>query len=146
MFFHSLNMFNLFDSIFFVDRDIKRQLSINVDKFNKWYFWITNVLDVTKDTALIFSHNFVNRVINLSLLIFFNVINQNSHINVTIWQVQFCGKWSEVLHFCLWIFLCYERLDSKYYWEKLQVKDLHSCFVLFLCRSYVLEKLYSLIM
>lgn len=110
--FHFMDMIHLFKAISFIDRNVKRQLSINMNHFNQRHFWVTNVLYITKCSSFIFSNNLMDCIIDFSFFILLNVINQNSNIDITIWQVQFCSKWTKILNTRLRVLFINHLFDS----------------------------------
>lgn len=61
-------------------------------KLDERNFGVSDVLNVTKDQALVLADDFVDGVVNLSLLILHNILYQHSDINITVREVQLCGE------------------------------------------------------
>lgn len=107
-----------------------------MNHFNQRHFWVTNVLYITKGSSFIFSNDFVNRIVDFSFIVLLNVINQHSNIDITIWQVQLCSKWSKILDTCLRVLFINHLFDSKL-WKKntgwIFSVLFHALFLLALC-------------
>lgn len=103
--FHSFHMFNLFQSILLVDRDIKRHLCLDVQKLDQWYFRVTNVVNVTEESTFMFFDDLVDCIVYFALLVLTLNFKQDCDINIAVWQVELCSKGAEVLYLCLRVFL-----------------------------------------
>lgn len=98
-------MLDLFQSILFVDRDIKRHLCLNVQKLNQRHFRATNVVNVTEESTLMFLDDLVDCIVYFALLVLTLNFKEDRDVDIAIWQVKLCSEGAEVLYLRLRVFL-----------------------------------------